>query len=141
MASLAADVEIKIKQHGLRLTDCRIEVLTYFFKNQRALTHSDLERALPAFDRVTLYRTLSTFVEKGLIHKIPDMKGIDQYASCAEHCAEHSHYDNHIHFKCKTCGQTTCLDNLSIPQVRLPQGFTLSSATFLIEGSCNRCLN
>jgi Fur family ferric uptake transcriptional regulator len=137
MSSLAI-TEI-LRKNRLRLTDCRIELLTFFSAHTVAVSHADLEIQFAKFDRVTLYRTLATFLKKGLIHKIPDFSGVHHYAICAENCHAGTHYDNHVHFKCSNCSQTRCLSHTTIPIVELPQGFTMRSATYLIEGYCDRC--
>ncbi len=37
-----------------------------------ALAHADIEKKTgESFDRVTVYRTLQSFVEKGIVHLIP----------------------------------------------------------------------
>jgi Fe2+ or Zn2+ uptake regulation protein len=62
-------VKETLKTHQLRNTTCREEVIGLFHRKAIALSHSDLESNLGnLFDRVTLYRTLKTFVEKGILH-------------------------------------------------------------------------
>ncbi|MDX1904914.1 MAG: transcriptional repressor [Thermonemataceae bacterium] len=132
-------IEQILQVHKLRHTDCRIEVLKTFIRKMYALSHSDLEDALgKKFDRVTLYRTLKTFSEKGVIHKVLDDEGTPKYALCSAHCTiVHSH--NHVHFKCESCGHTQCIEELSIPTMQLPLGFKAKEANLLIQGLCNRC--
>ncbi|GIV38828.1 MAG: hypothetical protein KatS3mg033_0628 [Thermonema sp.] len=68
----------------LRRTAAREQVLLCFLSSDFALSQHDLEEALPSFDRVTLYRTLKTFTEEGIVHKIPDDSGIPRYALCQQ---------------------------------------------------------
>ena len=129
-----------LKATGLRSTACRREVLQHFIDQSYALSHSDLERNFAsAYDRVTLYRTLSTFVERGLLHKIPDDSGSARYALCREHCDEHAHHDNHAHFKCRVCGKAECLAEIHIPPLTLPPGYQAESTNLLMEGVCRTC--
>ena len=59
-----------LKGKRLRLTSFRKEVLQVFMDNDKAIAVSDIEDALNDFDRITLYRTIKSFIEKGLIHEI-----------------------------------------------------------------------
>ena len=129
-----------LKNHRLRVTDCRVSVLEYFLENPYAVSHSNLERIFKDnFDRVTLYRTLTSFVEKGLIHKVLDDSESTKYAACESQCHPESHQDDHVHFKCKECGKTTCVSNVPIPDINLPKGYKASGADLLITGKCPNC--
>lgn len=130
-----------LEKHRLRHTDSRVAVLEFFRKNTFALSHGDLENTLAGrFDRVTLYRTLKTFLEKGIIHKVLDDEGTPKYALCSSQCEEHTHHHNHVHFKCKTCGYTQCLNDVIIPTISLPKGFEAKEFNLLIQGLCKNCL-
>ncbi len=129
-----------LKEHNLRTTSCREEVLDFFLEKDAALSHSDLEsRLTPSFDRVTLYRTLKTFLDAGLIHKVLDDEGGAKYALCKSHCTDHQHQDNHVHFKCTNCGTTSCLDHVTIPSVHLPSGYQGTDVYLLVQGICRVC--
>lgn len=131
-----------LKKKGLRVTDIRIRLLALFENNKKAFTHADIEKFLSdSFDRVTIYRTLSSFFENGLLHKVPDESGILKYALCHhEHHEENEkHSDNHVHFICKSCDNTICFDHLVIPDVELPKGFQHIETSYLISGICHKC--
>jgi Fur family transcriptional regulator, ferric uptake regulator len=128
-----------LKDHNLRTTSCREDILDAFLKHAAALSHGDLENLLrDRFDRVTIYRTLKTFLEKGIIHKVLDDEGM-RYALCRERCSEHNHHHDHVHFKCNECGQTNCLENLHIPAITLPRGYRAEEMNLLIQGRCATC--
>src|SRR5688500_16942437 len=128
-----------LKNFRLRSTPTRQEVLHLFLEKDHALSHSDIEREVnnPS-DRVTLYRTLKTFLDKGLIHKVLDDEGGIKYALCTETCSVKGHHHEHVHFKCSGCGQTHCL-NVEIPAVKLPKGYQADEMNLLIHGICERC--
>lgn len=129
-----------LKEHNLRHTSGRETILGVFAKNNAALSHSDIEIHLPEnFDRVTIYRTLKSFVEKGLIHKIADTDGITKYALCNHECSTKEHNHDHIHFKCEKCGDTTCIDSVAIPEFALPKGYVPSEVNLLVQGNCPKC--
>jgi Fur family ferric uptake transcriptional regulator len=113
--------------------------LHLFLKKDYALSQGDIEGEIAdPLDRVTVYRTLKTFSDRGLIHKVLDDKGRLKYALCSQACSTNGHRDEHVHFKCSRCGQTNCL-NVEIPPVKLPLGYVPREVNFLIEGTCQNC--
>jgi Fur family ferric uptake transcriptional regulator len=122
----------------LRRTAAREQVLLCFLSSDFALSQHDLEEALPSFDRVTLYRTLKTFTEEGIVHKIPDDSGIPRYALCSS-CEPHEHHHHHVHFKCTRCEHTECFDRLYVPNISLPEGYRAEEVSLLVQGVCPRC--
>lgn len=128
-----------LKNYRLRLTPMRQEILQVFLGSTYALSHSDIERKVSdSSDRVTIYRTLKTFLDNGLIHKVLDSDGGLKYALCKEACTIAGHHHEHVHFKCVQCGQTSCL-NIDIPAVKLPAGFKVNEINLLIQGVCQTC--
>lgn len=92
-------------------------------QTNKTLAHADIETNYKnKFDRVTLYRTLTTFIESGILHKVSDNSGVAKFALCQHHdCNQHKHEDNHVHFKCNICNKIECLHELSIPDFKLPK--------------------
>lgn len=127
-----------LRASHLRLTGCRREIIDTFLAKKHAICHAEIEQALPLYDRVTLYRTLNTFLEKGIIHKIIDDKGTPKYAIC-QHCTEQAHYDEHIHFKCIECDLLKCIASVTIPPIHLPEGYQYIDSSFLVRGICKQC--
>ena len=129
-----------LRRKSLSITDSRRKILSLFLNTRDALAHGDIERkAGEKFDRVTVYRTLQTFVEKGIIHSIPTADNSIRYALCKDDCAEGHHHDNHVHFVCSNCQKTICLDDVTVPEVRLPKGFVPESAQMVVNGTCAEC--
>jgi Fur family ferric uptake transcriptional regulator len=139
MATLISTKEL-LKKHSLSITDGRRKILDLFLKSTGALAHADIEKKLKdSFDRVTIYRTLQSFTEKGIIHTIPSADNSVKYALCKDECAEGHHQDDHVHFICDQCGNTYCIDHISVPTVSLPKGFKISNSNLVISGVCNKC--
>ncbi|GAA4410115.1 transcriptional regulator [Nibrella viscosa] len=129
-----------LRDFSLRHTSNRQEVLDLFLQTDHALSHSDIENGLgPDHDRVTIYRTLKTFLEKGILHKVLDDEGGTKYALCRTTCAQNDHHHDHVHFKCEQCGQTTCLDDVIIPALSLPSGYRRKEINLLVQGVCSEC--
>lgn len=133
-------VEELLSAHQLKRTIARITVLELFYKHAFALSHAFIEKNTLHLDRVTLYRTLATFEEVGIIHKVIDDTGVLKYALCKEECHEHhtSHAHHHVHFQCGACGQTTCLET-TIPPLQLEQGYKVEESYFVLKGICKTC--
>jgi Fur family ferric uptake transcriptional regulator len=128
-----------LRDFNLRSTPNREEILDLFIEKNYALSHSDIEKEIDAsLDRVTVYRTLKTFLDKGLIHKVLDDEGSLKYALCKEACTVAEHHHDHVHFKCIKCGQTSCL-NIEVPPIKLPKGYQANEVNLLIQGVCERC--
>src|SRR4051812_38182784 len=128
-----------LRRKHLSVTDSRRKILSLFLVSNDALAHGDIERkAGEKFDRVTVYRTLQTFVEKGIIHTIPSSDNSVRYALCKD-CTEGHHHDDHVHFVCSTCNKTICLDDIISPNITLPQGYSADSVQVLISGVCKDC--
>ena len=129
-----------LKKNDLSVTDGRKKILDLFLSSEGALAHADIEtNTSNAFDRVTVYRTLQTFVEKGNIHNIPTTDNSILYALCKDDCEEGHHHDNHVHFICNNCSKTICLDDVIVPTVKLPKGFTPNKTQMVVNGVCADC--
>lgn len=135
-----AQVHDILRNNQLSVTSSRVKILELFLQNNGALAHGDIEKKTgEKFDRVTIYRTLQTFMEKGIVHIIPTTDNNVRYALCKDNCSEGHHHDNHVHFVCDSCGTTTCLEEVHVPEVKLPQGFTPNQAEMVVNGVCKDC--
>ena len=133
-------IEEILKKNHLSVTDSRQKIMQLFLNSNGALAHADIEKKTGEnFDRVTVYRTLQSFVEKGIIHLIPTKDNSIKYALCKDDCEAGHHHDNHVHFICDECSKTICLDDVTIPQVKLPKGFTPQHAEMVVNGICGDC--
>ncbi|MEM7038069.1 MAG: transcriptional repressor [Bacteroidota bacterium] len=129
-----------LKRHKIRQTSGRVDILSQFWDAQCALSQPDLERNLRGvYDRVTIYRTLTLYLDKGILHKVLDDAGATKYALCTDTCSEHDHNHEHVHFKCTECGTTSCISELKVPAIALPQGYILKESNLLLSGVCVTC--
>ncbi len=129
-----------LEKHDLKKTKPRISVLEILNSRNTATSQPFLENILGKdVNRVTLYRVLQTFEEKGIIHKIIDLHGTANYATCSTNCTEHGHNDEHVHFNCTVCFHVYCLDTFHLPKINLPSGFTSGSVNLIVYGICESC--
>ena len=71
-------------RHGLRQTPVRRAVLAAVSGKGYALTGAEIEQEMGAdVDRITLYRTLKSFEQQGLIHRVIDDTDVLRYAACS----------------------------------------------------------
>jgi len=120
-------------------TAMRLLVLEFLLKQKAAISLSDLEKEFERSDRTTLYRTLKTFEEKGLIHDINDGTQSIKYAICKADCKDGVHHDMHLHFYCTKCKELFCLPKAEIPEIILPDKFQLEEVSLVVRGICNNC--
>lgn len=130
-----------LRNNNLSITESRIKITALFLESKRALSYSEIENKLhDQLDRATIYRTLSTFIEKGILHSIPTADNSTLYALCKNECTENHHHDEHVHFVCDDCGETTCLEKVSIPKVKLPKGYKAVEVKMVVMGKCGVCV-
>ncbi|SDF16913.1 Fur family transcriptional regulator [Chitinophaga filiformis] len=135
-----ASITELLRASKLSITDTRVKILELFMNTNGALEHSSFEKlAGQSFDRVTVYRTLQTFLDKGIIHSIPTTDTSIRYALCKSDCSEHDHHDHHVHFKCEECGATTCLEDTDVPEINLPKGYAIHNVDVVVSGVCKQC--
>lgn len=129
-----------LRLHDLKKTPARVKVLQTLANENLAVSHAQLEAETKDLaDRITLYRILKNFEQKGILHKTIDHEGNAKYALCHADCNDNHHRDHHIHFNCTQCGQTRCLDEVTIPKINLPRGYKANAYSFSINGVCRQC--
>lgn len=128
-----------LKSKAIRPTAMRLLVLDFMTRQKVAVALADIEESFYKADRTTLYRTIKTFEEKGVVHQIDDGTGISKYALCEENCSLDVHNDLHLHFHCSQCNETVCLTEHKIPQISLPKGYQAEDFNLVIKGVCEKC--
>jgi Fur family ferric uptake transcriptional regulator len=128
-----------LKEHDLKHTKQRVRVLEEIALDTAAISQPNLEKKLgKEIDRVTLYRILNTYEEKGILHRIMDMHGTANYAICSSSCTEDHHHDEHVHFNCTNCFKIYCLE-VEAPRIKMPEGFIAKTVSSIAYGICNKC--
>lgn len=129
-----------LQKSQLHVTAPRLSVLEMISSRKVATSQPFLEKNMTKeIDRVTLYRTLKTFEEKGILHKVIDLNGTANYAMCNNNCTAGHHHDEHFHFNCITCTQLYCMNDFHLPAFKLPDNFKATSVNMLISGTCASC--
>ncbi|MFC6269489.1 Fur family transcriptional regulator [Frigoriflavimonas asaccharolytica] len=133
------EIEEKLNRNGVRPTAMRILIYKFMAKSEVALALTDIENNFAKAERTTLYRTLKTFEENGIVHQIDDGTGIFKYALCEPGCNCELDQDLHLHFHCNNCDETVCLTEHKIPTINLPEGYVAENANLVVKGICEKC--
>jgi Fur family ferric uptake transcriptional regulator len=131
-------VRVMLKTAKLYCTQHRISILNVLFQAGKPLSQEQIASRLGknGFDKVTIYRTLESFVKAGLVHKAFVDKRASHY-ELAHNCTEKQ---CHPHFTCTKCGNTHCLMEISLPMAASPhKGFVIHRQQVHLEGLCPKC--
>ena len=107
MKKSVQECKASLRKVGLKSTVTRIAVLQQLWLEDRPMSHSDLVQSLNQVgDQATVYRTLVSFVDKGLARIASTASGIVRYEIVEE---GEEGQTVHPHFVCQDCGIVTCL--------------------------------
>lgn len=126
-------------EKGVRVTAMRLLVLEALLKQEGSIGLNELEQLLPRSDRITIYRTLRTFSQNGIIHPIENGTAEVKYALCKAFCTANEHLDRHPHFHCRECNRIICLESIQIPRLQFPVGYQAEETTMTVKGICANC--
>ncbi len=126
----------KLKQAGIRASHHRVRVLDYLINHPCHPTVDQIFQALyediPSLSRTTVYNTLSTFKEVGLVRELT----IEEHESRYDIMTE-----NHGHFKCESCGRicnfAMDLDSWIPEELR---SYQINQKDAYFKGICPDCL-
>jgi Fur family ferric uptake transcriptional regulator/Fur family zinc uptake transcriptional regulator len=120
----------------------REQILKVLSSAGRPLSHQDilkLQKGKRGLDRVTVYRTLETLQDVGLLHRIQGTDGVWRFCRHKQESAGKCG-GNHIHFLCSRCNQMTCLQEQPLPWIAAPPGATIHSKQLVVHGHCAACV-
>ncbi len=130
--------ELLLQEHGVKPTANRIVVLRTLAEAGRPLSLTEMERRILTIDKSGVFRVLTLFREHHLVHVIDDGSGGVRYELCRSH-HDGSDDDMHVHFYCERCHRTFCMEQMPIPPVEVPEGFSITSVNYVVRGVCPGC--
>jgi len=146
MAAAKAEVERRIneaartlRRKGLRVTHQRMEILRELAATdghpEAETVYRRVSERVPTISRDTVYRTLATLEEHGLVSRAEILGGPARYDADT---------DTHHHFVCTRCGavkdfRSRALEELPIPRSAKALG-RVTSAHVQVRGVCSECL-
>ncbi len=129
-------MERLLRSKGLRVTQPRMAVLDALSRLGGHPAAEDIVAAVEAegVHRATVYRTLETLAEAGLLTHVHLDTGVTAY-----HLADH-----HLHGRCHTCGRVVDLPADLLDEVaarmRAVTGFELDAGHIALSGRCADCV-
>ncbi len=130
-----------LQRAGLRRTPVRAAVLAVLGESGQPLgVPQVLERLPQDTDAVTVYRTLNTFTQKKLVHRVHGEDRTWRYAISADLATPHEH----PHFVCDACGTVECLEQSQIPRdfirsLRVASRYNVHYPEVVLHGVCPKC--
>lgn len=120
----------ELKLHGIRCSDAKILVLDLIKQQKTAFRTADLiEKLETKVDKVTVYRALNQFYEKGLIKEILNTKKGRYFEQKGS---------SHGHFYCISCQKIECLKT---PDLSLSlKNKEITEVSLSVCGFCENCL-
>lgn len=133
-----------LKTHGLRVTPARTVILDLLMNQHGPVSHQQIESLLEVsaspIDRVTIYRTLHSLTECGILHKVTGLDRSFSYAYVQDANQGEHHSGDHAHFVCERCSHTFCLPEVDVPEaIHTPSGFELKHTEVKLFGYCPDC--
>lgn len=131
-----------LKNSEIPATPNRLKILEIVGNNNRPLSAQDIFETLSRseeINRVTVYRILDLFVEKGVIDRISSGERSFHYG-----LAPNKNHPSHPHFYCRICGNLECLDSkgifFEIDEFMRTFSGIIEKVEFRLDGICKTCL-
>ena len=122
-----------LQSHDIKPSIPRVLILDYLRQHRTHPTvdeiYSSLAKRMPTLSRTTVYNTVKLLSSAGIIKTITIEEQQARYDACT---------DLHGHFLCSACGGVFDFDT-SIPDARIPHGFTIATQEVYYTGTCNHC--
>jgi len=131
--------ELACRKAGLKLTPQRLETYRELLSSQDHPTaealYRRLRKTLPTVSLDTVYRTLATLVEYGLIARVETKESLGRFEAAGV---------PHHHLICRRCGQIMdfqwpIMDELSLPEAIGTWG-KIDQKSVVVYGICQSCL-
>jgi Fur family peroxide stress response transcriptional regulator len=128
----------KCRRRGISITPQRVAIYSILVDAKNHPTAEDVyeqvKGTFPDISIDTVYRTLSTFCDMGLVEEV-------------EGYGEAKRYDPdvkpHHHFRCKRCKAIVDFQESSFDNLRIPAGisrkYNVANVKVVVEGLCDRC--
>jgi len=128
-----------LKENVIKPTYHRLKILDFLSKNLKnhptvEMIYAELAKEMPTISLTTVYNTLSTFIEKGLVCGVTITGTEVRYDFNTE---------SHHHFLCKKCGQIIDVDvpcYLSGQKGKFVDGHKIEEIHGYFKGTCRDCL-
>jgi Fe2+ or Zn2+ uptake regulation protein len=124
-----------LKEHKLSITQKRISILEALDTASEPVTIDDLKKSIGKdIDVSTLYRSLKTLVDVGIIYQTDFREGVSYFEFQKDH---------HHHITCTECKSRTSIDICigdNFSRLAQKKGYTVTNHIFELFGLCTNCL-
>ena len=124
-----------LKENNLSVTQARIEILRVLDEQKKPCTIDEVQQSLViSVNNSTLYRSLKTMVDKGIIYQTDFREGVAYF----EYQGEHHHH----HITCTSCKSQSSIDACvasMFPSLEKETSFTITNHIFELFGLCENC--
>lgn len=127
-----------LERAGVKPTANRILVMKALIAAESPISLIEIEDKIETLERSSILRVLNVLLESHIIHIMEDGRGISKYEVCHSHSAC-SLDDMHPHFYCEKCRKVYCFEDISLPHIPVPEGFSVNSVNFMLKGVCPEC--
>ncbi len=136
MKTTFEDLSLELKSKNIRLSHQRLKVLEYMTNHRTHPTvdqiFNDLQKEVPTLSKTTVYNTLSTLIEAGLVKLITIEDNETRYDIDTK---------NHGHFKCESCGKIFDFDiNINSLETEGLNDFKINNRDVYFKGTCPKCI-
>lgn len=136
MKTTFEDLSLELKSKNIRLSHQRLKVLEYMTNHRTHPTvdqiFNDLQKEVPTLSKTTVYNTLSTLIEAGLVKLITIEDNETRYDIDTK---------NHGHFKCESCGKIFDFDiNINSLETEGLNDFKINNRDVYFKGTCPNCI-
>lgn len=126
----------KLKEKNIRLSHQRLKVLEYMSSNRTHPTvdqiYSDLQKEVPTLSKTTIYNTLNTLMDAGLVKLVNIDNNEARYDATT---------DDHGHFKCESCGEVFDFDlDFNLFSIEGLNNFEVNHKDVYFKGLCPGCI-
>ncbi len=133
------NIQALLKESSLAVTPARIALLEVLQKEKKPVDVQTLIEALQneniEVNRVTVFRIINAFVEKGIVHKLEFSEGKARY--------ELSSLPHHHHAVCTNCGKVQDIEDCEVEKIekKVSENLSFSIQSHRLEffGLCKNC--
>ncbi len=129
-----------LTREGIRPTTIRLIILEILGDSLRALRAKEILEAIRSrrrVNKVTVYRILEDFTQRGVVRRLSLEGRVNHYELACEH------HPPHPHFQCQTCREVQCLDPMPLTrmwsELQGPLGNRADHIDIRVEGLCHKC--
>ena len=131
----------KLREHHVHLTQNRITVFKLLTESKTALSVTVImKQSEMLLDRISVYRALRYFLQKGIVEVVPNNKGNARYILASPNKAVVKNRDTKCaYFVCSCCQHTELiLEPLNIKLDSLTKHL-VNKYSVILEGLCSNC--